>query len=377
MNDLFQPHLRHFVLVFFDDILVYSATIKQHLAHLKIALGHIILQEGAQVYQDKVVVIESWPVPTTVREVTWVLRFQCFTVHYQQFVKHYKLIARPLIVLTKKDGFMWANDTTITFNKLKQVLMAAPVLCLPDFLKPFISGKENKEANVLTRRLSTTQLSTLQLSSGNTNQRPGKEKVEPSGTKDQATFVKGVKLDQDKIAAITSWPIPTNMKWTEEAAVAFQQLKKLSLQLWRPNLRKSVHLTLLVSTNMSEDYEGLLVDHYTKSIIEAVNNQATYVPGAPSLCPNPNQIWEDVSMDFIAGFPPSNRIDTILVVVDRLSKNAHFLPLSHRFTARSVANVSCIEIVGLQGIPLSIETDSHVVFLSNFWQELFRLFGTN
>ena len=79
-------------------------------------------------------------------------------------------------------------------------------------------------------------------------------------------------------------------------------------------------------------------------------------------------------MDFIVGFPISNRVDTILVVVDRLSKYAHFLGLSHPYTAKGVASLFCREIVRLHGFPIISDWD--VVFLSNFWQELFRLCQT-
>lgn len=92
--------------------------------------------------------------------------------------------------------------------------------------------------------------------------------------------------------------------------------------------------------------------------------------------PIPTQIWEDISIDFIVGLPPSNRYDTILVVMDRLSKYAHFLCLSHPYTAKTVALLFCKEIVRLHGFPRSIVSDRDVVFLSHFWQELFHLSKT-
>ncbi|KAD3336176.1 hypothetical protein E3N88_31695 [Mikania micrantha] len=91
--------------------------------------------------------------------------------------------------------------------------------------------------------------------------------------------------------------------------------------------------------------------------------------------PVPAQAWEDVSIDFIVGLPP-HRFDTILVVVDRLSKYAHFIPLSHPFTAKGVAAIFCKEIIRLHGFPRSIVSDCNVIFMSNFWQEMFRLSQT-
>lgn len=65
----------------------------------------------------------------------------------------------------------------------------------------------------------------------------------------------------------------------------------------------------------------------------------------------PEQIWEDNSLDFIVGLPKSDGYDAILVVVHRLSKYCHFIPLSHPYAAKSVAACFCEEIVWLHGMP--------------------------
>lgn len=92
--------------------------------------------------------------------------------------------------------------------------------------------------------------------------------------------------------------------------------------------------------------------------------------------PIPSKVWDDISIDFIEGLPLSKGVDTILVVVDRLSKYSHFLGLKHPFTAMSVAEIFMKEIVRLHGIPSSIISDRDRVFLSSFWRELFKMQGT-
>lgn len=71
----------------------------------------------------------------------------------------------------------------------------------------------------------------------------------------------------------------------------------------------------------------------------------------------PQQIWSDVSMDFADGLPKANRFEVIFVVVDRLSKYGHFLPLKLPYTAKTVADLFVKEIVRLHSFPTSIVSD--------------------
>jgi hypothetical protein len=82
--------------------------------------------------------------------------------------------------------------------------------------------------------------------------------------------------------------------------------------------------------------------------------------------PIPTQILTDISMDFIKGLPISNGHSVIMVVIDCLSKYAHFIPLKHPFTAASVTKTFVANVVRLHGIPTSIVSDRDKVFISSF-----------
>jgi hypothetical protein len=81
-------------------------------------------------------------------------------------------------------------------------------------------------------------------------------------------------------------------------------------------------------------------------------------------------------MDFITGLPKLGNKFFIMVVVDRLSKYAHFCALQHLFTASTVAQIFMDQVFKLHGMPHSIVSDRDPTFTSNFWQELFKIQGT-
>jgi hypothetical protein len=89
----------------------------------------------------------------------------------------------------------------------------------------------------------------------------------------------------------------------------------------------------------------------------------------------PSEVWSDISMDFVEGFPKVRGKTVVLTVVDRFSKFTHFISLGHPYTAVSVIRAFFEGIVRLHGIPCSIVSGRDTVFTSAFWSELFHLAG--
>ncbi|GAU35788.1 hypothetical protein TSUD_56650 [Trifolium subterraneum] len=406
MNDIFCPLLRKSVLVFFDDILIYSKDWKSHIYHLNEVLqllsdhslvankkkcffgqtivdylGQLITAEGVAVDPGKVVSVLHWPQPKNVKGVRG---FLGLTGYYMKFIKDYGKIARPLTELTKKDAFKWGIEAQRAFDELKGKLTTAPVLALPDFSKQFFiecdaSGEglgailmQDKRPIAYFRRkfiVSTDQKSLKQLLQQRivtTEQQNWTAKL--LGYVFEIVYKQG-KLNKgaDALSRIhegeivsqdpQTWPGYT---YRNGVLLYNGRLVISSKSLLMPTLLEEFHSSPQGRhSGFYKTYRRLAANVYWVGIKNIVQEHvrrcdvcqrqkymATSPGGLLQPLPIPEQIWEDISMDFITGLPKSKGYEAIL------------------------------EIIRLHGIPLTIVSDRDPIFISSFWKELFKMQGT-
>ncbi|GJR57636.1 putative reverse transcriptase domain-containing protein [Tanacetum coccineum] len=162
MNRVCKPYLDKFVIVFIDDILIYSKSKQEHEKHLKIILellkkeelyakfskcefwipkvqflGHVIDSEGIHVDPAKIESIKDWASPKSPTEIR---QFLGLAGYYRRFIEGFSKIAKPMTKLTqKKIKFEWGDKQEAAFQLLKQKLCSAPILALPEGSEDFIA----------------------------------------------------------------------------------------------------------------------------------------------------------------------------------------------------------------------------------------------
>ncbi|GKB48800.1 putative nucleotidyltransferase, ribonuclease H [Tanacetum coccineum] len=161
MNRVCKPYLDKFVIVFIDDILIYSKTKEDHEVHLGLVLellrkeklyakfskcefwlqevhflGHVVNQNGIHVDPSKIEAVKNWKTPTTPSEIR---SFLGLAGYYRRFIANFSKIAKPLTSLTQKNQkYVWGVEQEEAFQTLKNNLCDAPILTLPDGVEDFV-----------------------------------------------------------------------------------------------------------------------------------------------------------------------------------------------------------------------------------------------
>ncbi|GJX89623.1 putative mitochondrial protein [Tanacetum coccineum] len=495
MNTVFKAFLRKFVLVFFDDILIYSKNLKEHCDHLAQVLqvmkdntlyakkskcyfavpqveylGHIISAQGVSTDLSKIEAMQKWPIPSTLKQLRG---FLGLTGYYRRFIKDYASISQPLVALTKKDAFKWNPSAELAYHKLKEAMVQAPVLALPNFDQEFVvetdasgkgigavlcqnghpiaywsktlsakhqalstyekeflavvaaldkwkgylldrhfkirtvslkyllnqklttpfqfkwlpkllgydyeivykKGSENVVADALSRMDSSgefLQISVSSVSSGVW------DKVKDSWKNDLDTqnLIKSLEHHSYK-GNKYSWTGEILKRKGKVVVGNDPELRKELVQHFHDEAiggHSGAHVTMKKLGSLFY-WKGLkkMVKQMVRDcdVCQRQKPDLSAYPGLIQPLPIPERIWKEISMDFIEKLPTSHGKSVILVVVDRLSKYAHFIPLAHPFTASQVAQVFLDQVYKLHGLPESIVSDRDKVFLSNFWKALF------
>ena len=159
MNQALRPFIGRFVVVYFDDILIFSTTLDEHMSHLRdvllalrkeklyiakhkcefgasevLFLGYVLSSTGLRVDPQKVEAVASWPTPTTISEIR---SFHGLASFYRRFIHNFSTIMSPITDCMKGVSFTWTAEASKAFSTIKDKLTSAPILVLPDFNSPF------------------------------------------------------------------------------------------------------------------------------------------------------------------------------------------------------------------------------------------------
>ncbi|KAL4388984.1 hypothetical protein GQ457_09G026490 [Hibiscus cannabinus] len=500
MTDMFKPFLRKFVLIFLDDILVYSDDWQEHLNHVRLVLqtlrengfvakrskcdfgresieylGHIVSKDGLSVDTAKVDAIRAWPTLTTVKGVRG---FLGIAGYYRRFIKGFASMAAPLSDLLKKgESFTWNEAAQIAMQCLKDHLCSAPILRLPDFEKEFVvetdaSGigigavlqQDGHPIAYYSQKLSPRMqaASTYHREMYAITQAVGKWRQYLLGRRFS------IVTDQRSLRELTQQTIqtPEQQHWlskligydfeikyrpgkqndvadalSQEVHPSYMALSRMWYGVLDDIRAASLHDPMLVQLCQFirdgsqeqpgyTEHDGLLLfrgrivvphevalrslllrefhcsrlgghagisrTHHrlsanffwsgmrkdvrefvrTCQVCQRMKTESVAPAGLLQPLPILQQVFEDISLDFIVGLPKSNGKETILVVVDRLTKYAHFFALPRHFDSKGVAQILVQGVVKLHGIPRSMVSDRDHVFVSELWTELAKLQGT-
>ena len=496
MNEVLRPFSGKFLVVYFDDILIYSRTTAEHELRLRKVcaklqeeklytnvskcsflrqsvefLGFVISAARVAVDPSKTAAIREWPTPTSQTEVR---SFHGLAQFYRRFVRNFSSLAAPLTDLLKLPKFDWSIQADRAFQQLKVALISSPVLRLPDFDKLFDVATDASGVGigaVLSQELHPVSFFSEKLSEAKGRYSNYDRELYAivqslkfwrhyllhreftlysdhdalrflhSQKKLSARHGRWVELLQDFTFSLQHKPGRENrvadalsrrlhtLQISQASITGFDRLPLIYKdcpdfhRLWEEVTHTNVphveyrieagflfyHDRLCTPAGSTRNFliwelhGGGLAGHFgiTKTLLALesryfwphLRRDTRRLVGQCSTCiigkmtkqntgqylplPVPDSPWQEVSIDFVLGLPRTRRhMDTILVVVDRFSKMAHFIACSKSTDAAHTARLFFNEVVRLHGVPRSIVSDRDVRFTSKFWKSLWRLLGT-
>ena len=333
MNNIFHPYLDEFILVFLDDIFVYSKNEVEHAQHELGAVAHAL---------------KHW------RHLLLGVKFELRTDH--QSLKY--ISTQPLLNTRHKRRIQLLSEY--------------------DFDIKYLAGKENKVADALSRRPMCNLLTVV---------RTGLIDQIRTDVQNYSFYSNILSFLLENLREMYEGKFHLNkgnLYYHDHLCVPANSSLKQQI-LWEcHNTPFSGHVgynktyseikSSFYWPNMKND-----VRNYVRECFQCqqVKVEQKRMPGEMQPLDVPYKKWESISMDFITKLPLTRGgYDTIFVVVDRLTKMAHFFPMKKTDTAMHVARLFVKEIFCLHGMPTSIVSDCDSKFTSHFWQAIFKAIGT-
>ncbi|GKA90899.1 putative reverse transcriptase domain-containing protein [Tanacetum coccineum] len=395
MNRVCKPYLDKFVIVFIDNILIYSKNKKEHKEHLKLILKLLKKEEFQGIHVDpaKIESIKDWASPKTPTEIR---QFLVLSGYYRRFIEGFSKIAKPMTKLTlKKVMFVWGDKQEAAFQLLKQKFCSAPIMALleksDDFIRHYLYGTkytvftDHKSLKLILnqKELNMRQRRWLELLSDydcEIHYHSGKANVvaDALSRKERSKILRvrtlvmtfGLDLPKQILNAQTEARKPENIK-NEDVGGMLVENSKDSEKLRTEKLEPHADGTLcfngwswlpcygdLRTVIRHESYKSKYSIHPGSDKMYQ-DMKKLYWPSGLLVQPEiPQWKWDNITMDFVIKLPKSLQgYDTIWVIVDRLTKFAIFVPMRETIPIEKLARMYLKEVVTRHGIPVSIICD--------------------
>ncbi|GJY75929.1 putative reverse transcriptase domain-containing protein [Tanacetum coccineum] len=348
MNRVCKPYLDKFIIVFIDDILIYSKNKKEHEEHLK-AILELLKKEELYAKFSK---CEFWIPKLKIHEKNYTTHdLELGAVVFALKIwRHYLYGTKCMVFIDHKSLQHILDQKELNIRQHRWLELLSDYDCKIRY--------HPRKANVVANALSR------------------KERIKPLRVR---ALVLSISLDLPKqiLNAQTKAQKPENLKNEDVGGMIRKDIPKEKLE---PRADGTLCLNGRSCVPCYGDLRTVIMHEFNKSkyFIQPVKAEHQRPSGLLVQPEIPQWKWDNITMDFVTKLPKSSQgYDTIWVIVDRLTKSAIFTPMRETDSMEKLARMYLKEVVTRHGIPVSIIYDRDPRFASNFWRSLQKALGTN